>query len=317
MLALLRKLLYFYVKPKAVKLKNQPLVSICIPTYNGADYIVQAMDSALAQTYPNLEIVVSDDASVDTTLELITSYKNKTSIPIYIHHHTPNGIGANWNHCITKAKGKYIKFLFQDDILLPECVATMVKVMDAYDDVGIVASKREFIVESSFLDASASQWITTYGNLQQHLNLPVVDGMSFIDHSLFGRSDFFESPMNKIGEPTTMLFKKELIAKIGPFREDLKQVLDYEFCYRVLPSQKIAVLQTPLVQFRLHGAQTTVVNKYSDAYAQDYKIYEQLVYVNYFKFLNAKTQKRLSIKYNTFAKVKHKISKRLKRLLNK
>lgn len=123
--------------------------------------------------------------------------------------------------------------------------------------------------------------------------------------------------MNKIGEPTTMLFKKELIAKIGPFREDLKQVLDYEFCYRVLPSQKIAVLQTPLVQFRLHGAQTTVVNKYSDAYAQDYKIYEQLVYVNYFKFLNAKTQKRLSIKYNTFAKVKHKISKRLKRLLNK
>ena len=58
------------------------LVSICIPTYNGAAYILEAMDSAIIQTYPNLEIIVSDDASKDETLHIIEGYKAKTKIPI-------------------------------------------------------------------------------------------------------------------------------------------------------------------------------------------------------------------------------------------
>lgn len=127
-----------------------PLVSICIPTYNGDQFIAEAMYSAIAQTYPNLEIIVSDDASKDNTLQIVESYISKTEIPINIFKHKPNGIGANWNHTIKQANGEYVKFLFQDDILLPNCITDMVKVMEHHKSVGLVASKREFIVEPSF-----------------------------------------------------------------------------------------------------------------------------------------------------------------------
>ena len=86
-----------------------PLVSICIPTYNGAKFIAEAMDSAIKQTYSNLEIVVSDDDSKDETLSIIEAYKTKTSIPVSIYNHEPNGIGANWNNCLNKSKGDYVR----------------------------------------------------------------------------------------------------------------------------------------------------------------------------------------------------------------
>lgn len=88
-----------------------PLVSICIPTFNGAAFIEEAMESALSQTYSNLEIVVSDDHSSDETITKIESFRNQTKIPIFIYHHEPHGIGANWNYCVSKAHGDYIKFL--------------------------------------------------------------------------------------------------------------------------------------------------------------------------------------------------------------
>jgi len=275
-----------------------PLVSICIPTYNGAQFIAEAIDSAMAQTYSNVEIVVSDDASVDDTLEIINAYRAKTNIPIHIHQHQPNGIGANWNHCIKKAKGTFIKFLFQDDVLLPDCISKMVQVMEADKSVAIVASKRNFIVEDSFIDEDSDQWIQMYGDLQHTLPFQTANDVMLLDYNLFRESTFFESPMNKVGEPTTILFRKDLIDQIGYFREDLKQVLDYEFCYRVLKKQRIAIINKPLVAFRLHGKQTTVINKQSNAYTEDFTIYEQLVYKNYRKHLHPETKKRLSRKYN-------------------
>ena len=187
----------------------KPLVSICIPTYNGAEFIAEAMDSAILQRYPNLEIVVSDDASVDDTLEIIESYKDKTQIPIHIHHHAPNGIGGNWNYSIEKSNGTYIKFLFQDDFLMPNCITEMVKLMEEDASVAIVASKRDFMIEPSFLNKETERWIENMKDLQFTLNLTYNKGIAYLDHKLFSSEEFFETPLNKIGEPTTILFRKK------------------------------------------------------------------------------------------------------------
>src|SRR5690606_34276938 len=117
----------------------KPLVSICIPTYNGEAFIAEALESAIQQSYPNLEIVVSDDASQDGTLALVERFKARTPIPIYVYKHEPQGIGANWNYCVTKAKGAYIKFLFQDDVLEPDCISKMMQFMSS-SKVGLVYS---------------------------------------------------------------------------------------------------------------------------------------------------------------------------------
>jgi glycosyltransferase involved in cell wall biosynthesis len=287
-----------------------PLVSICIPTYNGAIYISEAMESAITQTYANLEIVVSDDASKDNTLLIIEEFKRKTKIPISIYHHLPNGIGANWNNCIKHAKGPYIKFLFQDDVLNHTCVEEMVKVLEQDKSIGLVASKRGFIVEESHLTDETKKWILGFGNLQTALSLPLIDGIRYLDKRLFKSELFFKSPLNKIGEPPVTLFRKNMVEEIGYFREDLKQILDYEFYYRILKKQRIAVLEKELVKFRLHKQQATNVNRGSDDL--DYVKYDEIIYNQYFWFLNKQKKIELLKRYNHIVKVLLKIKRKIK-----
>ncbi|WP_417875628.1 glycosyltransferase family 2 protein [Winogradskyella sediminis] len=286
------------------------LVSICIPTYNGAKFIAEAMDSVLCQTYNNLEIIVSDDASKDATLEIIRSYESKTDIPIFIYPHQPNGIGANWNHCIKKAKGEYIKFLFQDDVLEPECVEKMVDVMECHPNLGMVASKRGFIVDTNLKSTETQKWIDKYGDLQKGLDFELKDNVQIIDRSLFKSKAFLKPPIkNKIGEPSVALFRKRIVNKIGYYRADLKQILDYEFCYRLLKQQPIGIINTVLVKFRLHSNQATNVNAVTGV--NDYKKYNRILLHEYFWYLNKETRKRLLMKEYKWFKFLFKIKSKL------
>jgi glycosyltransferase involved in cell wall biosynthesis len=297
-----------------------PLVSICIPIFNGEQFIVEAMESAINQSYANLEIVISDDASKDTTLQLIEKFKEKTQIPIQIYNHVPNGIGANWNNCIEQAKGEYIKFLFQDDVLKPNCIEEMVNVLEHDKAIGLVASKREFIIEESHLTEETKKWIKGYGNLQEDLSLTLIDGIQYLDKNLFKSNLFLEDPKNKVGEPSAVLFNKKLVKKIGYFREDLKQNLDYEFYYRILKKYKIAILEKELVKFRLHKQQATNANRGNDDH--DYVKYDKIIYKDYFWYLNVKKKKdllkrynpivKLFFKYNSIPKIYRKVKMKLK-----
>ena len=287
----------------------KPLVSICIPTYNGSKFIKEAMESAINQTYCNLEIVVSDDASQDNILQIIKNFEQKSDIPITFYHNEPKGIGANWNNSIRKSKGKYIKFLFQDDVLQPTCIEEMVYVLERNKSLGLVASKRAFIIEKSYLNEETKQWIKGFGNLQEALQLPLEKGMRILDKKIF-KSDFFlKHPLNKIGEPSVVLFKKDIVTEIGYFREDLKQNLDYEFYYRILKKYKIGVLEKKLVKFRLHQQQATNVNRGNNHF--DYIKYDKLIYKEYFWYLSRKKKIEFLKKYNPFIKLLLKIKRKL------
>lgn len=287
------------------------LVSICIPTYNGDKFIAEALKSAINQTYNYIEIIISDDASIDNTLAIVESFKHKTNIPINIYNHKPNGIGANWNNCVKQANGVYIKFLFQDDVLLPTCIEEMVDSIKSDQQICLVASKREIIIEDSHLNKDTERWIEKYGDLQDSLNLPLKNDMYILDASLLKSNEFFKHPRNKIGEPSAVLFKKDLVNMIGFFREDLKQVLDYEFYYRILKKQKIAILPKKLVKFRLHSQQATAINnKMNDIL--DYTKYDKIIYNNYFWYLNSKKKFELLKKHNRIINLLTKIKKKLK-----
>ena len=277
-------------------MKNkEPLVSICIPTYNGARFIEEAIESAINQIYPNLEIIISDDDSKDETLNIIKSYKDKTKIPIYIYKHKPSGIGANWNNCIHKAKGKYIKFLFQDDLLDTTCINKMVDVIENDKTIELVLSKRNILVDEVYKSDITNKWIETYGDLQNDLNLTFNNGVAIIDKKILKLEEFLNVPLNNFGEPSVILFRKELIDQVGGFREDLVQILDFEFCNRVLLKNKIAILDEKLVSFRLHLEQTTNKNSNNNS---DLEKYDKIVYKEYFWFLNNKVKINLFLKNN-------------------
>jgi glycosyltransferase involved in cell wall biosynthesis len=289
-----------------------PLISICIPTYNGSKYLDETMGSIQLQTFQNIEVIVSDDASQDNTLELVEAFKNEVGFPVQIYNHIPSGIGANWNNCIKHATGKYIKFLFQDDVMESGCIEEMVRVLEDRPKVALVASKRDFIIENEMKSLEIQGWIGVYGDLQSHMDLRQQD-VSILDKSIFSLKTFYGSPLNKIGEPSVVMFRKSVVDEVGFFREDLKQILDYEYWYRILKKHDVAIINKPLVKFRLHAKQATHVNRNQSI--DDYKIYEQILYSQYLKLLHPEVRKRLYLKYHPLPLLKQRIKNKLKRML--
>ena len=216
------------------------------------------MTSAIAQSYQNLEIVVSDDASTDETLQIIESYRERTTIPITIYNHEPSGIGANWNNCIKHAKGEYIKFLFQDDVLLPHCVERMVSIAESAENVGMVYCKRDIIYDGS--KVFDRNWVKNFSILHKSWKLLVVNEGVLSGKAYIKDPNFLNNPVNKIGEPPAVLLHKSCFEKIGYFNIQLKQALDIEYWYRIMPHFKIGFADEALIKFRLHEKQASQVN---------------------------------------------------------
>jgi glycosyltransferase involved in cell wall biosynthesis len=268
---------------------NTGLVSICIPTFNGAQFLEEALLSIINQTYKNIEIIISDDGSSDDSIEIAENFKSESAFPVFIYNHSPSGIGANWNNCISKSNGEYVKFLFQDDLLIPDCIRTMVEIINKNKEIGMVACKRTIINENR-RSKWALGWLSKYGDLQQKLNLPV-GKINILGKEIFKHKEFCKDPYNKIGEPTALMFRKSIIDKTGLFRTDLHQILDLEFYYRVLKFYKIAIINENLVEFRLHPGQASQ-NKGID-YRKEYNLFRKILFVHFFRYLNTKEKIKL------------------------
>jgi len=237
---------------------DQPLVSICIPTYNGERYLEEALRSAFAQTYLRLEIVVSDDRSGDSTLSIIERLRSEASMPLHLHHHEPSGIGANWNHCVQQAQGTYIKFLFQDDLLAPDCVQRMMDLARTDERIGLVYCRRHILFDEG--DAGQREWVERYGSLHRswkdlQVEQGVLDGRAYLRDA-----NLMHQPNNKIGEPSAVLLKKECFEREGWFDTQLKQSLDYVYWYQVMRHFHVGFVDAELATFRLHAEQATRKN---------------------------------------------------------
>ena len=117
--------------------KVKPLVTIAIPTYNrAACYLKHALESALSQTYPNIEIIVSDNCSPDNTKEMVNAYAD-LRIKYFRHAHSIKPID-NFNFCIRQAKGHYLLLLHDDDMIDDDFVETCMKTASYSSDIGII-----------------------------------------------------------------------------------------------------------------------------------------------------------------------------------
>lgn len=124
-----------------------PLVCICIPTYNAAATIRETLASILAQTYTNLVIHVSDNASMDKTLEIVGSMADQR---IHIHRHEKNiGGEGNFTRCIQLATGKYTALFHADDLYGADMVARQVAFLESHPDAGAVFTEADMIDEYS------------------------------------------------------------------------------------------------------------------------------------------------------------------------
>jgi len=116
---------------------ERPLVSVVIPAYNAEAYIADTVDSALAQTYYPIEVLVADDGSSDRTADIVSDYRPPVR---YLHQENRGPAGAR-NLALRHARGRYIAFLDADDVWHPEKLRVQVQLMEQNPDAGICGAR--------------------------------------------------------------------------------------------------------------------------------------------------------------------------------
>jgi glycosyltransferase involved in cell wall biosynthesis len=135
-----------------------PKVSVIIATYNNAQYIHQAIDSVLNQTYSHYEIIIIDDGSADHTKEVLQPYLEQYSQIIQYYYQENQGVSKARNLGIEMATGEYVVFLDADDLFLPDKLASQVSVFQAKPYLGIVHSGWRLITESGEKISDVKLW---------------------------------------------------------------------------------------------------------------------------------------------------------------
>jgi hypothetical protein len=208
-------------------------VSVCIPTYNGREFLADALRSVLAQTYTDFELLVVDDDSTDGTRDLVQSVADPR-LRLY-HNARRYGLPGNWNRCLELACGDYVCIFHQDDLMLPENLAHKVQALDADPDVILAHSAAE-VLASPDAPAPLPSWAGPADEV--------------LDASACLRKLVLEG--NFICCPSVVARRRPLL-EVGGFYEQLGFACDYDAWMRLAALGRVAFLCQPLVCYRWHG----------------------------------------------------------------
>lgn len=231
-----------------------PHVSVCIPTYNGAEFLEECLDSVSSQSYRDLEIIIVDDDSKDATVEISERHARADPRVQVLRNPRNLGLVGNWNRCVGLAKGEWVKFLFQDDLLAPSCIERLVE-HGQESGLPMVACQRNFIFGESVDDETRRIYELHRTLVEEWIPDPVLTPEALADLAL----RFM--PRNFIGEPTVVMLSAALMRSLGPFNADLIQLCDAEYWLRAGLVEGIGMVREPLASFRVHASSTTSRNK--------------------------------------------------------
>lgn len=218
--------------------RAEPLVSVVTPVYNGEKYLVECIESVLAQSYGNWEYIFVNNCSTDRTLEIARAYAAKDA---RIHVHTNDHllpVMQNHNHAVSfmSADSKYCKILQADDWLFPDCLQRMVDVAESSATVGVVGSF-----------SLAGMWVRCDG-----LPYPstVVPGRELCASTLRGELYPFWSP-------SSLLIRSDVVRKRRPFYSEQYTHGDVEAMYEVLQEWDFGFAHQVLTYIREHEGSVT------------------------------------------------------------
>jgi glycosyltransferase involved in cell wall biosynthesis len=207
------------------------LVTAAIPAYNRARFLPEAIESALAQTYPEVEVVVVDDGSTDDTPRAVEPYLDRIR---YVRQENA-GRSAARNRCVDEARGRYVSFLDSDDRWLPWKLEAHVPVLEENPRVGMVHGHVDVIDEAGRpvpeLTAFHHRlWTAAHRN-----------GVTYAGYALECRC---------FSSATT--FRAEVFDRVGPYDPGLA-LDDYELYLRVALDYEIVFLERSVAEYRAHG----------------------------------------------------------------
>jgi glycosyltransferase involved in cell wall biosynthesis len=217
-----------FIFPLRGTVSRMSLVSVVIPTYNRASVLGRAIDSALAQSHGDLEVVVVDDGSTDGTDAVVESYDDDRVV--YVENEDNSGANAARNRGIERASGEFISFLDSDDELAPahleRVLATFASARESGDRVGGVYTSYRKLRDGDVYDLIRAQ---------ERITLEDV-----------GRE-------NPIGSFSATTFRADVFDDVGLLDEELPAVQDYEFYLRVLQTYEIRGVRDVLLDRHTDG----------------------------------------------------------------
>lgn len=206
-----------------------PAVSVIIPFYKGEQFIAQTLDSVVAQSFSDFEVICVDDHSPDKTAEIVQKYAKKDPRIIYLkHEHNMGAPAFGRNTGLGIARGKWVAFLDHDDLWEPTKLAEQLQFMEE--------ERVAFSCTNIYLlnNLTGKKEGTAWGR---------VEGL--------GKKGFAERLLQgNFVPPASTLMKREVFAKVGTFDTALKGADDYDMWYRIVREFPAAVLNKPLASWR-------------------------------------------------------------------
>jgi glycosyltransferase involved in cell wall biosynthesis/O-antigen/teichoic acid export membrane protein len=213
-----------------------PKVSIVIPTYNMAKYLPLALDSALSQDYPNLEIIVIDDGSTDDTFEMIRHYLPR----IRCIRQENQGLPAARNHGLEAAQGEFVRFLDADDALCADSLVQQVEILRRHPKVGLVHS------EALVMDSDGNLHGSRRSGIRVSASTIVPSARAF--RRLLRGCDICVS---------TVMARMAAIRRVGPFQHESLPGEDWDMWLRIASYYDNAYVPKPLAYYRVHQGSIT------------------------------------------------------------
>lgn len=214
------------------------LVSICIPAYNAEKTIESTLQSILNQSYRNLEIIIVDNASTDSTLSIVQRFKDpRTRI-----YRNERNIGAekNWNKCLELASGEYIAIFHADDIYLPDIIKEQVLTFRNNPTIGAVFALAKNINEQDK--------VISHRNLPSELRGKKIYYLSHLFLSILINGNFLTCP--------SCIVKSKLYKELAPFDYDrFGTSSDLDMWLRILEKCPVAILEKELMCYRISSSQ--------------------------------------------------------------
>ena len=221
-------------------------VSVVVPSYNHEKFILKALNSVVRQTYKDYEIVLLDDASSDCSVERIDEFiAAHPEIPCrrYVHAQNKGGV-ITLNELIQHAQGEYIALINSDDIWDDNKLELQVHYLDQHPEVGAVFTQAVFVDNND-------QLLTDTVGFPSHLFKQRNRSRGQWLRRLFYELNCFCHP--------SILIRKSVYDEIGLYDPRLRQLPDFQMWIRLIKQREIHIIEKPLVQLRIHKANTSKI----------------------------------------------------------
>lgn len=255
----------------------RPTVSVVIPTYNHERYIAEALDSVLAQTYKDYEVIVVDDGSIDNTREVVESFGAAIR---YIYQQNQR-MSAARNTGIRSAHGEYIAFLDSDDIWLPEKLEKQMKVFSTYPNLALV-SCGALIVDMD-------------GNL-----MGKIEKRNYINRDVLIKDSTLKNVIP--GGGTNVVVRKRCFDAVGLFDESIQVTAeDWDMWLRIIAQYEIRFVEEPLAKIRLRENSVSAARNVKNMLPVELRMLDKFFSRTQFPFSQSDRQMAYSQRYFTAA----------------